>query len=1275
MRKELKKAETTEVEPSQGGRETHCIMRQGKEKGSQPEPGGTRTFDGVEDSNTKIKVAKSRELSSTSKSVMGGSQTKLGRSSSDVFVMLPTEMRPFLGEYTTSEKMFLHQQQMLYVRRNVMSRQGYADRAAFELHNPSTHKGLERLLKTHTIRKLDDVVAETIHKRPAAKRRALPGGDDSTSGHRMAELEDKVDRSRCSTRTRGTQEHTVRTPSKASTRKRKNHVEVHKAKGKSTTLEKSKVLPERFLLTNRTIKLRHLLRLKKPVNGVRDGPKRFYDSLKAHLLRIGFKQSSLEPTMFYFYEEHRQSRNERTSSSRIVNHDEEADSTTSCTKTLIGFVLVYVDDLLHAGNSRFYDEVYPRILERFQVGAMESASAPKGMMYVGHKISTSSLVLASNEDTYGKNGYEKFSRITLDVSSRVDGWAPLIESSSIVARVLSSTSATELDSSSPTPTCKDSLEPRTRTATAVAVAQEKDTASAVVSTLEDHKHKTKTESEIKNCDTIIRRSDSAAAVADYLASTKGSQEASPRHTVAEIEAADFDQLLKELQIDVGKVTSLRDSRPDILFLLARWHAYYNIAKLCNERDTVRLAACLQDFKEILSSLSSRSTSSSSSQNGGTKTTVALKFLCPTSSRTPLYNKSSLGEVQTEESAPSPSPTKTRMITSPSSANTALTASTSIDFSEQKKMNRCAGSPPVPKRGSCSRSTEGRHEDPVLHLVVHLDSRVLSGADESSEPSTRTSDDSSKPKDSFFHFVQGYTIGLAESLRREKPRDAQDLPRITQKNYRRSDEHQLLFEQSTHRRTSTSLKKWKSKRSNRTSTTKCTSRLLSLLDWQSTIVKYSCKATAQKYNTCEEVSTAVKNFAGNKANNNNKVNKNMQVSLTYPVLLTLIRIVEDIATMRKLFSEANGYFLDHGVAEQGQAVSSASSFIEGAGHSLSTTSELSCVQRQQSSDTRVGKPHSADRAPGHHESLSKKFEVSNNVVVVIPRRGGGAAIAPLLRRIRMLMWQEENRNKNNFACDPLTKKEMSTAASKFSGENASASSGSSSTKNQKSKSSNVKTPRTEVTNKKNERNMYNAPTSPPNKTTLITTSSLENRKQNTDNTSSHATGTQDEDVMKIQMDEQFVGLAKTEQKTAEKLLQALEQHGLRFLPRLVYRRENQLSTALVFLHKMHRGTKSNTISTTRKPQEAYRGYLNRKLLRGKLHSSSCRLREGHTNSVHTSRHHRLAATRPEAQTLTRSSNHHRVRNRHSRIRGPYVKKKGSALLRFLHCSSTPTSCTW
>ena len=96
-------------------------------------------------------------------------------------------------------------------------------------------------------------------------------------------------------------------------------------------------------------------KLKKCLYSLNDAARQFYVSLAAELVKLGCKQSELDPTMYH---------------KKDVNGQ------------LIGMIVTYVDDFLHCGNGQFDQEVMVPLRKRFISGRVEQSN----FKYVGLQI-------------------------------------------------------------------------------------------------------------------------------------------------------------------------------------------------------------------------------------------------------------------------------------------------------------------------------------------------------------------------------------------------------------------------------------------------------------------------------------------------------------------------------------------------------------------------------------------------------------------------------------------------------------------------------------------------------------------------------------------------------------------------------------------------------------------------------------------------------------------------------------------------------------------------
>ena len=110
-------------------------------------------------------------------------------------------------------------------------------------------------------------------------------------------------------------------------------------------------------------------KLKKCIYGLNDAARAFYDSVRAELIRLGCKTSQLDPSLFFY-------------------HDNSG--------ALQGVIVSHIDDFLHAGSKKFYDEVLTPLCHRFRAGSQHS----EHFKYVGYQIDQRSDGVIINQEKY-----------------------------------------------------------------------------------------------------------------------------------------------------------------------------------------------------------------------------------------------------------------------------------------------------------------------------------------------------------------------------------------------------------------------------------------------------------------------------------------------------------------------------------------------------------------------------------------------------------------------------------------------------------------------------------------------------------------------------------------------------------------------------------------------------------------------------------------------------------------------------------------------------------
>ena len=114
-----------------------------------------------------------------------------------------------------------------------------------------------------------------------------------------------------------------------------------------------------------------LWKLVKCLYGLRDASRQWYFKVRTTLLALGFKQSDLDPGVFYRHEN----------------------------GNLIGLVGLHVDDFIHAGDEKFNSTILPKAMEIFQVGKNERGS----FMYTGFKIDQDAQGITLDQSHFTKN--------------------------------------------------------------------------------------------------------------------------------------------------------------------------------------------------------------------------------------------------------------------------------------------------------------------------------------------------------------------------------------------------------------------------------------------------------------------------------------------------------------------------------------------------------------------------------------------------------------------------------------------------------------------------------------------------------------------------------------------------------------------------------------------------------------------------------------------------------------------------------------------------------
>jgi hypothetical protein len=112
-----------------------------------------------------------------------------------------------------------------------------------------------------------------------------------------------------------------------------------------------------------------LWRLKRCLYGLSDASRKFYQSVTEEMLKLGCRQSILDPSLFY-----------------LQSHD----------GVLMGVMVSHIDDFLHAGNDLFDKTVMEPLRARFLSGKV----VQKDFSYVGFWISQSVEGIVLNQDHY-----------------------------------------------------------------------------------------------------------------------------------------------------------------------------------------------------------------------------------------------------------------------------------------------------------------------------------------------------------------------------------------------------------------------------------------------------------------------------------------------------------------------------------------------------------------------------------------------------------------------------------------------------------------------------------------------------------------------------------------------------------------------------------------------------------------------------------------------------------------------------------------------------------
>ena len=111
-------------------------------------------------------------------------------------------------------------------------------------------------------------------------------------------------------------------------------------------------------------------KLKKPLYGLGDSARLWYETLRNKLIEIGCKISILDQSVFRYYDEK---------------------------NNLIGVLVSHVDDLLYAGNSKFHRECMKQVLATFKISRLHT----KDFTYLGWSIGQNKGHITVDQRQYG----------------------------------------------------------------------------------------------------------------------------------------------------------------------------------------------------------------------------------------------------------------------------------------------------------------------------------------------------------------------------------------------------------------------------------------------------------------------------------------------------------------------------------------------------------------------------------------------------------------------------------------------------------------------------------------------------------------------------------------------------------------------------------------------------------------------------------------------------------------------------------------------------------
>ena len=111
-------------------------------------------------------------------------------------------------------------------------------------------------------------------------------------------------------------------------------------------------------------------KLKHGLYGLKDGARQFYMSVKDELLRLGYKMSELDPTLFYLHKGGK----------------------------LSGIICCHVDDFLHTGDE-YLDQIMVNLRKRFVAGKVEEGN----FNYIVFKVAQNRDVIVLDQSNYVTN--------------------------------------------------------------------------------------------------------------------------------------------------------------------------------------------------------------------------------------------------------------------------------------------------------------------------------------------------------------------------------------------------------------------------------------------------------------------------------------------------------------------------------------------------------------------------------------------------------------------------------------------------------------------------------------------------------------------------------------------------------------------------------------------------------------------------------------------------------------------------------------------------------